>query len=141
MSNYASLVSLSARVPKQAIGYSTNMDSDLHFHPLKQLKPSPPFVKLRAHSAPVSTYQSDKKENSEYSSTLGSSNDQLYQGHPIRPYMIWVPRRFYGKLTYDVQKQAYVFTENGVLVPLEKGNLVIFPEPTKHCFRYYQQTM
>ena len=39
-----------------------------------------------------------------------------------------------------MQKQAYVFTENSALAPLEKCNLVIFYEPTKHCFRYDQQT-
>ena len=42
-----------------------------------------------------------------------------------------VLRKFYRKVAYHKQKQAYVFTENNVLVPLESSNYVIFHEPAK----------
>ena len=56
----------------------------------------------------------------------------------LEVHMTLASRRFYGKVVYDEQKQTYIFIENNTLVSSEKSTLVIFHEPTKHCFRYEQ---
>ena len=40
--------------------------------------------------------------------------------------MTRVPQRFYRQLTYDEQLQAYVFTGNNALVPVETSMYIIF---------------
>ena len=44
-------------------------------------------------------------------------------------------------MTYNDQKQTYVFVENNALVPLENNIYIIFPKPTKRSFQYNQKTM
>ena len=39
--------------------------------------------------------------------------------------MTQVPKECYGQITYDNQKQAYVFVENNSLVPLENNMYII----------------
>ena len=56
-------------------------------------------------------------------------------------YMTQVPKRFYGQITYDDQKQTYIFVANNTLVPLENNMYIIFHEPNKKKFQYDQKTM
>ena len=49
------------------------------------------------------------------------------------------PRRFYGQVTYSDQKQAYVFVEIDAVVPIENSMYVIYLNPMKKSFKYYQK--
>ena len=66
------------------------------------------------------------------------SQNQKYLGNVENQYidMTCVPRRFYGQVTYSNHKQAYVFVENDVIVPIENSMYVIYHNPTDRTFRY-----
>ena len=51
-----------------------------------------------------------------------------------------LPKWIYGQITYDDQKQAYVFVENNAIVPLENNMYIFYHEPTKRSFQYNQNT-
>ena len=53
--------------------------------------------------------------------------------------MTQVPKIFYGQVTYDDQKQAYVFVQNNRIVPIE-NMCIIYHDPTKRGFQYNQKT-
>ena len=48
--------------------------------------------------------------------------------------MTQVPKWFYGQVTYNDQKQAYVIVENNAIVPTANNMYVIYHDPTKAVF-------
>ena len=54
--------------------------------------------------------------------------------------MTKVPKIFYRQVTYDDQKQAYVFIENIAIFPLENNLCVIYHEATKQSYEYDGKT-
>ena len=69
------------------------------------------------------------------------SSDQL----PLQGYdkqnMTGILHRFYRQVTYDIQLQAYAFTNYNVLIPVETSMYIIVHEPTRRSFRYNPKTM
>ena len=52
--------------------------------------------------------------------------------------MFYIPRKFYGQVTYSMQKQANVFTANDATVPTENSMHIIYHDPTIRSFKYDQ---
>ena len=50
-----------------------------------------------------------------------------------------VPRRFYEQVTYNNQKQTYIFVENNAIVSIANSMYVIYHDPIK-SFKYNQKT-
>ena len=65
-----------------------------------------------------------------------TSSDQLPQWGFDKQNITRMPHRFYRQVTYDKQLQAYGFTDNNALVPVETSMYIIFHEPTRRNFRY-----
>ena len=54
--------------------------------------------------------------------------------------MTQVPTGFYGQVTYDDQKQAYVLIDNNATVPIENSMYAIYHNHTKRSFQYDHKT-
>ena len=77
---------------------------------------------------------------SSYSDSVGTSSvqsqNQRYAENREKQKKTYVPRKFYGQVTYSIQKQAYTFLENDAVVPIENSMDVIYQNPTKRSFKY-----
>ena len=55
--------------------------------------------------------------------------------------MTQIQKRIHRQVTYDDQKQAYIFVQNNTLVLVENNMYINFHKLTKRGFQYDQKTM
>ena len=126
LSDYASSISSLVRVTEQIINPSHRWTIYTQY-----------CVRPKIHSA-----ENIHRVNS-YFYLEGTSSEQplkqRYSENREKQYKIYVPTKFYGQVTFNIQLQVYTFVENDVMVPIENRMYVIYDNPTKCCFRYNQK--